>query len=283
MLQFLHTSSKRRPDIVVIASTESVLRPHAVQIRSTWQPAWSHADLLSTLVLATIPQDDTAASPLDAALYAYLTGKNTNPGAPMRTYQFTHATAMSGGAWHHGREYQLALKGAPEAILAHCDLTEAEREDIQKATASITSEGHQIVAVAYSIQKTVPFGLGELPKKPILTFAGLVSTGAVLHPNARTAVKNAHNAGISVRMLSGGHLETAYAIGHELGILTSHSQAIDSRSLQHMSPESATRAIEETLVFAEATPERKKDIVTTLKKNHTVTVIDNDSLKLSKS
>lgn len=283
MLQFLHTSSKRRPDIVVIASTESVLRPHAVQIKGTWQPAWSQADLLSTLALATIGSGDTAASPLDDALHAYFKDNTANPGTPMRTYQFANTTAMSGSAWHHGREYKLALKGAPEAILARCDLTEAEREDIQKAAAHMASEGHQIVAVAYSIQKTAPFGLSELPKKPSLTFAGLISTGAVLHPNARVAVKNAHNASISVRMLSGGHLETTYAIGHELGILTSHSQAIDSRSLQYMSPEPATRTIEETLVFGEATPQTKKDIITALKKNHTVTVIDDNSLKLSTS
>lgn len=137
---------------------------------------WSGVQLAHILSLFIDHQGEKPSNPIDAALAAYLasTSGTMQGGRPAILYPFDAESTMSGAVWHHGREYEVVIKGTPETILTHCDLTESEREDVYKMLAIFAAHNHQVIAVAYGIVHSVPPTLSKLSKKDKLIFAGLI-------------------------------------------------------------------------------------------------------------
>src|SRR5690606_6335554 len=105
-------------------------------------------------------------------------------------------------------------------------------------------------------------------KKDTLDFAGFIAIADALRPEAKRAVNSALKAGVSVRMITGDHFETAFYIGKELGMVTRRDQVFDSRRMRNMSDEELEKIIEETLIFSRVIPEHKYRILEILKKHH---------------
>lgn len=272
-------TTPKRIDTIIISDTASVLASDAMAIKRAWHPAWADAAPLSVLALTIVRNHKKPATALDAALLAYVAESKLTPplGTAMTSYQFDTATAMSGNAWHYGREYELAIKGAPEKVLAYCDLTESEREEIFKALAGMAPESHQVIALAHSKVRSAPKVLSAVPARYKFAFAGLISTGITLRPYARQAVKSALQSGVSVRIVTGAHLETAVAMSRQLGLTAQRDHVLDCRKLQHVNSEEAEKIIEQAIVFAHATPKDKQYITRLIEQHHTAAVINSDT------
>lgn len=137
-------------------------------------------------------------------------------------------------------------KGAVERVLESCShihwkdsdeykkmvLNEEKTEQILEAMESLASQGLRILALASrSLDKSETRSEGSEPLardgiEKGLVFRGLIGLYDPPRPESAFAVKNCHQAGIRVRMLTGDHIETAKAIAIQIGILPS------SRSLQ---------------------------------------------------
>jgi len=149
----------------------------AIVIQDTWRPVWSDVELVHALTLLAGRQEEKSSDPFDSSLTAYLTtfGAHTQAGIAAKLYQSDPLADVSGAIWHHGREYELAIKGTPEAVLARCDITESEREDVYKALGILSTQSHDVIAVAYGMVQSAPLTLVELSRKEKLAFAGLIS------------------------------------------------------------------------------------------------------------
>jgi Ca2+-transporting ATPase len=266
--------------ITTIATDKTgTLTQNVLTVQDTWQPDWSSAKIPNVLTLAINRRKEKTYDPLDAACSNYVADQKVSSpkGTPMRVFPFDTALAMSGNMWHHGEHYELALKGSPEAILHRSDLTEAEREEAEAKLSIMTSEGYRVIAIGYRKLPHALKKLADLSSKDKLEFAGFIAIADALRPEAKKAIKDALKAGVSVRMITGDHFETAFHIGRKLGMVTHRDQVFDSRRMHGMSDEELARIVEQTRIFSRVIPENKYRILTILKKQH-ITAMTGDGV-----
>src|SRR5262249_14140366 len=125
-----------------------------------------------------------------------------------------------------GGEQVLFVKGAPEVILEHCDWQQRrdgghapiDRDHFLKASDRPAGQGDGVLALAWQQNPAVAagsLGPGDLPKDLVLL--GLVGLLDPPRKEAVEAVKECHDGGIRVTMITGDHRITAAAIAKMLG------------------------------------------------------------------
>ena len=111
---------------------------------------------------------------------------------------------------------------------------------------------------------------------PELTFLGIVAFIDPLRPDVKEAVQTCKNAGIDVKMITGDHPKTAFAIASELGIVHSIEEMITGRQMEELGESElpvCIDALDKARVFARVTPVQKMQIVDALvRKGHFVAV-----------
>jgi magnesium-transporting ATPase (P-type) len=104
--------------------------------------------------------------------------------------------------------------------------------------------------------------------------SGLIAQGFLgisdpLKPGVRDAVRQCHEAGVRVIMLTGDHPATARAIAHEAGL--QHGEVLTGADIAAMDDDQLGAALERTSVIARTTPLDKVRIVDSLqRRGHTV-------------
>ncbi len=171
----------------------------------------------------------------------------------------------------------VAVKGAPEVVLARCrnavGWNGSEVLDVsavEKEVAALTASGHRVMAIAHGV---VPFPPSDRPLDerdlPSLIFVGL--TGLIDPPRTevRSSVEKCRNAGIEVAMVTGDHPLTALAIAREVGIQATEAQVVTGRQLAAIgSPDVPLflDTVKPARVFARVSPMQKLQIVDSLVK-----------------
>jgi len=176
----------------------------------------------------------------------------------------------------------LHLKGAPEAILSHCarQVGPAGEESLdvnaaRAAARAMAREGLRVLAMAYrhSVDGELdPDALGD-----DLVLAGLQGMEDPVRPEAIDAVAAARSAGIRVLMLTGDHVDTATAIGRQLGLGTD-SEALEGQRLETLSDEELDRIVTTTDIYARVAPEHKLRIVQRLKARDEIVAVTGDGV-----
>ena len=156
------------------------------------------------------------------------------------------------------------LKGAAEVILPRCrDLDQAR---VMAAADRLAAEGFRVLAVArgvVSAEAALARDPAALQDLELLGIAGLIDP---VRPEVPAAVAACRDAGISVRMVTGDHPQTALAIARELGLAADPSEVLTGRDLQALdaTPAPFDRRIAEARVFARVEPIQKLAIVDSL-------------------
>ena len=171
------------------------------------------------------------------------------PGESVGKLPFNQAFSMSGNIWHHKGKYELLIKGAPEQVMARSHLNKAETEEAENALQGLTGQGYRVIALA---KATIPKPIKdfeELHTKLHFEFVGFLAVADTLRPTARKAIRVAQNAGVTVRMITGDHYETAYHIGRQLGLIESRDQVFDSRKMTEMTKKQLIKEVHNARVF----------------------------------
>lgn len=212
--------------------------------------------------------------PLDEALNQALPAPKNKP---VKEYPFEHELSLSAALRHNGPTFTLSIKGSPETIMHIAKLTESEHE---KATATLhhmTGLGFRVIAFASADVKAPPESLNDIKHVSKINFEGFIAIADTLRREARPAIARAQAAGISVRMITGDHFETAFHIGRELGLVKSKDQVFDTSLMSRMNDKKLGEVIKHTYVFSRVTPDRKHRILNILKK-HDVTAMTGDGV-----
>ncbi|KAJ6259264.1 Na+ ATPase [Drechslerella dactyloides] len=126
-------------------------------------------------------------------------------------------------------------KGAVERIIYSCttlvqnsdetsEMTDEIRNDILKQMESLAALGLRVLALAsreYTEEISEGLDIDRCTVERDLTFRGLIGLYDPPRPESAPAVRQCHQAGIQVHMLTGDHPGTAKAIALEVGILPS--------------------------------------------------------------
>lgn len=254
--------------ITTIATDKTgTLTENKLSVQETWQPSWSPHHL-PTVVHKTINRhENKAKDPLDVALIGFTAAEEAIElnGTSVARLPFDQAFSMSGNVWHHRGKHELVVKGAPEQIMARSGLTKSQKEEAEKSLLQLTTQGYRVIALATAPLNKPVDSFQDLHPKTKLQFVGLIAVADTLRPAARHAISVARRAGVTVRMITGDHLETAYSIGLKLGLVTSRDQVFDSRLMKDMSDKELALAAHHARVFSRVTPENKFRILKVLK------------------
>jgi P-type Ca2+ transporter type 2C len=185
--------------------------------------------------------------------------------------------------------YEIAAKGAPEAIANLCHFTPEQQKNLTAQVSEMAIQGLRVLGVAKAslLDAPPPF----LPPHPVVTpehlpdkqhdfpfqFLGLVGLSDPVRPSVAAAIKECHTAGIRVVMITGDYPETAQAIARQVGLLQT-GDTITGTELDYMSDTELQQRIQNTNIFARAIPEQKLRIVNALKNKGEVVAMTGDGV-----
>jgi len=269
--------------ITTIASDKTgTLTKNMLSVQEVWRPAQQHTRTLGEWIIRAANDAKGAVSdPLDTALATYAKDqKSASPEVESHhiSFPFDQELAMSGNVWKKGSNYEVVLKGAPEKMIEHSYRGDSTtKKQVLDQLEIFTGLGYRVIALGrVDIMKKPPTELSQLAFGT-MQFIGLVAIADELRPEAKAAIHDAQAAGITVRMITGDHAQTAFAIGKELGLVETRSQVLDCKSIQDMSDVELTRKVDSITVFARVIPEAKHRILGILKQTN-ITAMTGDGV-----
>jgi Ca2+-transporting ATPase len=173
-----------------------------------------------------------------------------------------------------GKEYVIAAKGAPEAIVQLCHCDSGEVDQIFKQVQTMAQEGMRVLGVASaSFQKAdLPEGQHDFE----FEFQGLIGMEDPVRPGVPEAIKECYSAGIRVIMITGDHPGTAQAIARQIGLPS--DRVITGPELQKLSDEQLKEQVRDVCIFSRVMPEQKLRLVQALKADGEVVAMTGDGV-----
>lgn len=262
--------------VTTIATDKTgTLTVNTLSVQDSWHPEFT-AYRFKKLVERTINvRSAKLHDPLDVAFQAY-TGYDLAAHQPALTLPFDQQTSMSGNVWRDSVGDHLYIKGAPERLIALSDMDDALKTHAHAQLTKMTEQGFRVIAIGHCVTQRHIEALDHL-KPGSVHFVGLVGVADILRPEASRAIKIAQRAGVTVRMITGDHFETAYQIGAKLRLVSDRSQVFDCRTLPDLSDEELDDIVTNTFVFSRVIPEHKHRILTALKRHH-ITAMTGDGV-----
>jgi magnesium-transporting ATPase (P-type) len=177
----------------------------------------------------------------------------------------------------------VALKGAPEQVLAMCrsDLAgePLDVEGLLGRADAMAAGGLRVLAMAY---RELPAQHEEMqdPQAHIgdLVFVGLQGMIDPPRDEAIEAVRGCQEAGIRVLMITGDHATTALAIAQQLGIAGPDDQAMSGAEIERMDDGDLMEIVPQVSVYARVSPEHKLRIVMALKRRNQIVAVTGDGV-----
>lgn len=191
------------------------------------------------------------------------------------------ARGVSGSAMEGRGGLTAYTKGAPDEVLKRCTyiwtgegsvrITEAHRRQVRQAIEKLSGEALRTLAVAMRTGTDRPVEEG-------LTFLGMVGMKDPARPEAAGAVADFKQAGVATVMITGDHVDTAFAIGKQLGIVQRFEQCMTGEALSRLPDDELPERLEDTRVFARVSPAQKVRIVDGFKRRGEIVAMTGDGV-----
>lgn len=190
----------------------------------------------------------------------------------------------------------LLVKGAPEIILDKCvneisngkviKITEARKKEILSEIQKLQAKSMRILGFGFRSISQAEVEAAATSEGNILTgsqeegliFNGFVAIKDPLRPDVFNAIETARKAGVETKMLTGDNINTARAIGEELGMLKDGMRAVEATYIDTLSDEELRKEIKTIAIVARSKPETKMRIVNALQTNGEVVGVTGDGI-----
>ncbi|MBC8060489.1 MAG: calcium-translocating P-type ATPase, PMCA-type [Clostridiaceae bacterium] len=182
-------------------------------------------------------------------------------------------------------------KGAPEVVLNLCKfenkagktiaLIPERKEEIQKEIEALQKKSMRLLGFAYQIFKEYDEIALDYDSDLVsgnLVFTGFVAIKDPLRPDVKESIETAGKAGVETKMLTGDNINTAIAIGEELGLLKSGKRAIEASYIDLLSDAELREEIKNIAIVARSKPDTKMRIVEALQANGEVVAVTGDGI-----
>jgi calcium-translocating P-type ATPase len=286
---------------VICTDKTGTLTQNRMTVHSVWGPTATatpasqgvHRHLSRALRTSTDADPDTmTGDPTDLALLVAAARTDAHATSLPRTatYRFDPRIRLMSVAADTPAGTLICTKGAPEAVLARCrtmlgeggavsDITLARRTQIQQRLEELASEGLRLIGCAERTMTSAPADRGEAEQN--LTLLGFVALIDPLRDAVPAAVEQAHEAGITVHVITGDSGPTAGAIAREAGIRTDASSVIVGTELDALTDDELDAVLARPgreVVFARSSPEDKLRIAQRLKSRGHVVAMTGDGV-----
>lgn len=174
------------------------------------------------------------------------------------------------------------LKGAPESVIPL--LLNSENSSAVFDTEIVRAEALQLAGTG---MRVLAFAFRKLDREhsSLITeedlydfiFLGIQAISDPPRMEVKEAIDACHNAGITVKMITGDHPATAAAIGRELGFINADC-VITGKELQNLNALEIQEIVKNTNIFARVSPEDKLNLVKALQANEEVVAMTGDGV-----
>jgi calcium-translocating P-type ATPase len=187
---------------------------------------------------------------------------------------------------HHDHESNgfIFIKGAPEYILKICNTQQLNKNaqplDAKYWHSQITASaqnGQRLIAVAYCKTKPDHRLLCFDDLKQNFTLLGLFGLIDAPREEAKYAVMDCQNAGITVKMVTGDHALTAKAIAASVNIANSND-VMTGAEIDQLTDEQLIKVAHKINVYARTTPEHKLRLVRALQATNNIVAMTGDGV-----
>lgn len=192
----------------------------------------------------------------------------------------------------------LLSKGAPEVLIENCRyvqegnqviaLTDEKRKLIAEDIKILQGDAMRVLGFAYKIidiaNKEAAITTEMVMKTELdnfddkLIFSGFAGIRDPLRLDVKEAIETAKSAGITVKMLTGDNINTAIAIGKELGLLENGMRAVEAKFIDTLSEEELEEEFKTISIVARSKPDTKMRIVTSLQNSGEVVAVTGDGV-----
>jgi len=166
-------------------------------------------------------------------------------------------------------------KGAPEAVFKLCHLSEEEIGFYTQTVHRLAQKGLRVIAAAKCVLKAE--ALPETQSEFNFSLVGFAGFEDPIRPEVPAAIKECHEAGIRVILITGDYPETAKSIGSQIG-LRDIENVLTGTALQNLSVEELKDKIKHVNIFARIVPEQKLQIIQALKANGEIVAMTGDGV-----
>ena len=184
--------------------------------------------------------------------------------------------------------YVQFTKGAPDVVLRHCTriltdhgvvpITDELAANVKRDNARMAGKALRVLSLAMRVYDKEPADYSDAALEQDLIFVGLVGMIDPIRPEVKAAVAECRQAGIRPIMITGDQLDTAVAIGKDLGMIDSADDAILGSALDDMSDEELLAKVATYSVYARVQPEHKVRIVKAWRARQMVTAMTGDGV-----
>lgn len=247
--------------------------PSSQTLSSAFHPLIEHA------ILASAP---TPFDPMEAAFHSlgarHLNAANRQygEGQLVQSYALSPALKAMSQVWQFEVEadHIVSAKGAPEAVMDLCHLSDAERQTWLTCASQMAAQGLRVLAVA-----NCRFEGNHFPKNPhdfAFEWLGMVALSDPLRPEIPQAVADCQSAGIQIIMITGDYPVTAREIARQAGL--AHGETLSGTELESLSDADLATRLPRVSVCARISPHQKLRIVQALQANGHVVAMTGDGV-----
>lgn len=173
------------------------------------------------------------------------------------------------------KNYIIAAKGSPEAMADLCHFSKKQQDELTQDIERMANNGLRVLGVARAsfVKQTLP----NIQHDFNFEFVGLLGFIDPVRSSVPSSIKEAHEAGMRVIMITGDYPGTAIHIAKQIG-LKNPEKCITGPELEKMDDSKLSERIKTVNVFARVVPEQKLLIVNALKRNKEVVAMTGDGV-----
>ncbi|MCB0728981.1 MAG: cation-translocating P-type ATPase [Ignavibacteriae bacterium] len=169
----------------------------------------------------------------------------------------------------------VASKGAPEAMIKVCDLSEAEIQDIKNAISSLTTGGYRVLGVGESVFRGNNYP--ETQQELSFKFLGLIAFFDPPKKNIGKVFEDFNTAGIVVKIVTGDNAETTNAIARQIDF-KGYDKSMSGDELMNLNESELEEKVTGTAIFNRMFPEAKLRIINALKARKEIVAMTGDGV-----
>lgn len=172
-------------------------------------------------------------------------------------------------------------KGAADEMLPLCrsmwqngrevPFTDAEKRKVKAAMEEMAN--HALRVLSFAMKKK-----GNLTDEKNMIFLGLAGMIDPPRDEAKAAVESFKRAHVNTVMITGDHVDTAFAIAGQLGIAEKKEECLTGMQIEEMSQEEFLQKADTIHVYARVSPEHKVRIVEALKAKGKIVAMTGDGI-----
>ena len=226
------------------------------------------------LVLAAVASRHETNDPIDVAILS--AAPDVSAFSKLTCFPFTEDRKRETGVVREGETLMAATKGAPEAILGLCGLSEPETRHWVARTEEFAATGHKVIACAWREFDPQPWYGGEPDRG--FHLAGLIAFEDPVREGVPEALRRCQLANIHVIMVTGDHPATATAVARDIGLGKGAPRVIEGDEMMTRIEREGGSFLRDVDVIARAIPAQKLRLVRALQAEQEVVAVTGDGV-----